>query len=470
MIQTDILIIGAGIIGATIARECSKYDQTIIVLDKNNEACQETSKANSGIVHAGYDPVPGSLKALLNLRGAALYRELHEELNIPYEPIGSLVLARSEDEKLRLNHLFLNGTANGVSGLQLLDVDQTRQREPQVSDAVVASLYAPSAAIVCPFNATFAFLENAVQNGASFYPRQPVQSVEKDRDRFLVRTPDETYYAKILINAAGVMTGDIAAMLGDTLEETYVRRGEYRVLDVSERIHYRHILFQVPTREGKGILVTPTVHGNVLLGPTSFTQDSRFDTSVTALGIERIDQQVNHTIRHVNFAKTIRLFSGLRSTSRSGDFDIRKGASGAIHLNAIDSPGLASAPAIAEYVLEILKTDHDLKPKADFIRKRPGIHLFRDQPFDVQMELMRENPDYGDMVCRCEEITKADILAAIHAGATTIGGVKRRARPGSGRCQGGFCEQRILRLLAETGGKPIESIEKERPGSWMVKP
>lgn len=470
MIQTDILIIGAGIIGSTIARECSKYHGRVIVIDQNNEPCQETSKANSGIVHAGYDPVPGSLKAMLNARGAELYRELHEELAIPYEEIGSLVLARSEDDKLILNQLFINGLQNKVAGLQLLDLDQTRQLEPQVADSVVAALYAPTAAIICPFNATFAFIDNAVQNGAHFYPRQQVQDIKRESNRFVVKTQDETYYTTILINAAGVATGGLAAMLGDEVNPTHVRRGEYRVLDLSERIHYKHVLFQVPTIYGKGILVTPTVHGNVLLGPTSTAQDSRIDTSVTADGLEQVDAQIKGIIKRADLSKTIRLFTGLRSSGDNGDFDIRRGQSGAIHLNAIDSPGLASAPAIAEYVLELLKHDHELIAKDDFIRQRPGITLFKEQPFEVQMELMRQNPDYGDIVCRCEEITKADILAAIEAGATTIGGIKRRARPGSGRCQGGFCEHRVMRILAEARGVPIEGIEKERPGSWMVKP
>lgn len=469
MIQTDILIIGAGIIGAAIAREASKYHGRIIILDKNNESCQETSKANSGIIHAGYDPIPGTQKARFNARGAELYRALKDELSIPYEEIGSLVLARNEEDKLVLNQLFINGLANGVKDLQMLDQDQVRQLEPQVSDSVVSALYAPSAAIVCPFNATFAFIDNAIQNGAHFYPRQEVTQVIKEGEQFVVTTQDETYYCKVLINASGVATGAIARMLEDEVKPTHVRRGEYRVLDLSERIHYRQVLFQVPTSVGKGILVTPTVHGNVLLGPTSTPQDSRMDTSVTADGLEQVDRQIQGIVKRADLSKTIRLFSGLRNSADDGDFDIRRGASGAIHLNAIDSPGLASAPAIAEYVLELVKQRHELIDKSDFIRKRPGITLFKDRPFIEQMDLMKQNPDYGDIVCRCEEITKADILSAIDAGATTIGGIKRRVRPGSGRCQGGFCEHRVMRILAKARGMSLEEIEKERPGSWMVK-
>lgn len=469
MIQTDVLIIGAGIIGASIAREFSKYHGRVIVLDKNNESCQETSKANSGIVHAGYDPVPGSQKAILNVKGARLYRELHEELAIPYEEIGSLVLARTEEDKLVLNQLFLNGLANGLTDLQMLDQDQVRQLEPQVADSVVSALYAPSAAIICPFNATFAFMDNAIQNGAHFYPRQAVISLKKEGGQFVIETPNETYYSRILINAAGVSTGDLARLLGDEVKATHVRRGEYRVLDLSERIHYRHVLFQVPTALGKGILVTPTVHGNVLLGPTSTAQESRQDTSVTTGGLDQVDQQIQRLVKRADLSKTIRLFSGLRNTGDDGDFDIHVGASGAIHLNAIDSPGLASAPAIAEYVVELAKEAHELIAKTDFLRERPGIKLFKDHTFSDQMELMRQNPDYGDIVCRCEEITKADILSAIDAGAVTIGGIKRRVRPGSGRCQGGFCEHRILRILAKAKGVSLDEIEKERPGSWMVK-
>lgn len=466
----DILIIGAGIIGATIARECSKYQAKIIVLDKNNEACQETSKANSGIVHAGYDPVPGSLKARLNRRGAELYRQLHRELDIPYEQTGSLVLARNEDEKLILNQLYLTGLENGVEDMRLLDADDTRELEPQVSDQVVASLHAPSAAIICPFNATFAFLDSAVINGADFFARQAVTGLSRTDDGFLVTTGDETYHCRILVNAAGAETGRLAALLGDEVLETHIRRGEYRVLDLSERVHYHQVLFQVPTDYGKGILVAPTVHGNVLLGPTSIVQTSRSDTSVSAEGLDQVDRQLERLVRKVRLDKTIRVFTGLRSTSQTGDFDIRRGASGAYHLNGIDSPGLASAPAIAEYVTDMIRQHYDLIPRNDFIPERTGLKLFRDRPLDEQLRLMAKNPDYGDVVCRCEDITLADIKTAIAQGARTIGGVKRRARPGSGRCQGGFCEHRVLQILAQELNRPLETIEKERPGSWMVQP
>ncbi|HHT19841.1 MAG TPA: NAD(P)/FAD-dependent oxidoreductase [Tissierellia bacterium] len=468
MIKTDILIIGAGIIGASIARECSKYQLDVIVLDKNNEAAQETSKANSGIVHAGYDPLPGTLKAKLNKRGSELYRELHQVIDIPYEPIGSLVLARNEDEKLVLNHLYLTGLENGVTDLHMLDADQTRELEPQVSDAVVASLHAPGAAIICPFNATFAFLESAMLNGVAFYPRQEVKRIRKEHSGFLVETKDQTYHCLVLINAAGAMTGALAKELGDSLLSTHIRRGEYRVLDLSERVHYHQVLFQLPSKYSKGILVTPTVHGNVLLGPTSILQDSKQDTSVTAEGLEEVDSQLSRLIRKVRLDKTIRVFTGLRSTSETGDFDIRRGESGAYHLNGIDSPGLASAPAIAEYVLNMIRQEHQLIEKTDFIPERRGITLYKDLPHEEQLALMRQNPDYGDVVCRCEDITLADIKQAIEHGATTIGGVKRRVRPGSGRCQGGFCEHRVLQILAQELGVGIEEIEKERPGSWMV--
>lgn len=470
MIISDVVIIGAGIVGATLARECSKYQLKTIVLEKNNEACQETSKANSGIVHAGYDPLPGSLKARLNKRGAELYRELHRMLDIPYQAIGSLVLARNEDEKLVLNQLYLRGLDNGISGLRMLDADDTRSIEPQVSDEVVAALHAPSAAIICPFNATYAFLDSAMINGVEFYPRQEVIAIDREGDQFIVQTQDRVYRCRILINAAGVETGHLADMLHDTVIDTYVRRGEYRVLDLTERVHYHQVLFQVPTTEGKGVLVAPTVHGNVLLGPTSVGQDSRKDTSVTEEGMDRVDDELPRLIRKVRLDKTIRLFTGLRSTSQTGDFDICRGESGAYHLNGIDSPGLASAPAIAEYVLELIKQDHDLIEKTDFQPKRKGIHLFRDHTILQQQKLMRKDPDYGDVVCRCEDITLADIKLAIKQGAKTVGGIKRRVRPGSGRCQGGFCEHRVLRILAEELGVSIESIEKERPGSWMVKP
>lgn len=470
MIGIDILIIGAGIIGATIARECSKYDVQTIVIDKNNEACQETSKANSGIVHAGYDPLPGSLKAKLNKRGSELYRELHQLLAIPYEPLGSLVLARSEEEKLFLNRLYLTGLENGITDLTLLDADDTRDLEPQVSDEVVASLFAPGAAIICPFNATYAFLESALKNGVAFRPRQEVIAIVKDDTGFLVDTTGASYHTRILINAAGAMTGQLAAMLGDRVLKTHIRRGEYRVMDLSERVHYHRVLFQLPTQYTKGILVTPTVHGNVLFGPTSIEQASRTDTSVTAEGLEQVDRQLSRLIRKFRLDKTIRVFTGLRSTSETGDFDIRRGDSGAYHLNGIDSPGLASAPAIAEYVLELIKQDHVLKEKSDFIPERTGITLFKDRSHEEQLRLMRDDPDYGDVVCRCEDITLADIKLAIRHGATTVGGVKRRVRPGSGRCQGGFCEHRVMGILAEELNVGVEDIEKERPGSWMVKP
>ena len=470
MIQTDVLIIGAGILGACVARECSKYRMDIILLEKNNEACQETSKANSGILHAGYDPLPGTLKATLNKRGVALYRELKDILDIPYEETGSLVLASTEEEKKILHALYQRGLDHGIHDLKILGADETRDREPQVSDEVVASLYAPRAAIICPFNATFAFLESAIINGVDFRVREEVIAIEKKEGGFIVRTQGETYQCSILISAAGAHTERLATELGDSLQPTFTRRGEYRVLDLSERVHYKRVLFQLPTELGKGILVAPTVHGNVLLGPTSIKQESRSDSSVSEEGLALVDGQLKNLIRRVRLEKTIRVFSGLRTSSESGDFDITRGASGAYHLNGIDSPGLASAPAIAEYVLELIRKDHELLKKDHFIPERKGITLFKDMSASEQEKLMKEDPDYGDVVCRCEKITLAGIKAAIRHGATTIGGVKRRVRPGSGRCQGGFCEHRVMRILAAELHKDISEIEKERPGSWMVRP
>lgn len=466
-----IAIVGAGVIGTAIARELAKYDVEIHLIEREAEACMGTSKANSAILHAGFDAIPGTKKARLNHRGNALYHEMAESLGIPLEPIGTLVVARRENELIALEELLARGKTNGIEGLALWDRAKLLEEEPQLSGDVLGALFAPSGGILCPFQATFAFLENAIDNGAFFHPNTQVLAIHKTEEGYQVLSDNGEFLVDTVINAAGVSAGHIASMLGDEIE-IIPRKGQYRVLDKGEREKYHHVLFGLPEEHSKGVLITPTVHGNVLLGPTSEVMDDPYDTSTNLEGIHRVDAQVAKLIKPPDLKKTIRLFSGVRASHAGGDFIIEEslGSTGCIQVAAIDSPGLTAAPAIAQEVREILSSMCVLREKEHFQPIRKPFTKLRKDPKQRHRQI-EENPEFGEIVCRCEEVSLAQVRESIRrvGGARTIGGVKRRVRPGSGRCQGGFCESRVLKVLREELGLSDEELRKEGRGSWMLK-
>lgn len=460
----DVIIIGAGVIGSSIAMHLSQYKMKVLVLEKNPEACMETSKANSGIIHAGYDAVRGSLKEKLNVECSLEMEALSKRLHFLYKKIGSLLVFR-EDEKEVAELLYKEGLERGIPGIRLIDQEELREKEPHLCHDYAGALYAPSAAIVCPFQLTYSLLENAIQNGVSFQTMEEVVGIKKQDNSFLVKTQKTSYQARYVMNAAGVKADQISAFVGDNSFTITPRRGEYRVLDHTEDHKVKHILFQIPTPHSKGVLALPTVHGNLLLGPTSVLQDSRTAKPMTEEGLAEISLHREKLFPEMNLEeKTIRIFSGLRATSSEGDFIVRESSvPGFFHAAGIDSPGLSSAYSIGKMITELLLEKENFEKNMDYLATNPQYKNLSDYPLSVQKEMIQENPEYGIPLCRCEDVSLADVKNAIGRplGARTIGGVKRRVRPGSGRCQGGFCEEKIAEILAQELDISLEEVYKE---------
>ncbi|SFH93925.1 glycerol-3-phosphate dehydrogenase [Tindallia magadiensis] len=468
----DIIIVGAGVIGSAIARELSKNQGRVAILEKNTEVCQGTSKANSAIVHGGYDALHGTLKGKLNKRGVDLYPGLSKDLNFPYERCGSMVLAFTPEEEEKLLGLLENGKRNGVEGLEILTGEEALKKEPGISSKVTKALYAKNVGITCPFNMTFALLENAMENGTELFVNTEVMKIEKEKELVKVYTTQGEFEGRMLINAAGVSADRIAKMVGDKEYKITPNRGEYRILDRKVGNAVSHVIFQTPTPDGKGVLVAPTVHGNIIVGPTSESIKNPEDTKTTKSGIKKVDRTAVRGVPGIPLSQSIRIFSGIRASIEENDFVIEssKSMEEVIHLIGIDSPGLASAPAIGEMIAEEITQKLCLKKKKNFVSKRKSIPHFDALSKEEKEALLKENPRYQKIICRCEMITEAEIVEAIHrkGGATTLDGIKRRVRPGSGRCQGGFCGPRVLDILSRELETPMEEIRKEGRNSKLL--
>ena len=469
----DVTIIGAGVVGASIARELSRYKLKTLVIEKNIEVCQGTTKANSAIVHGGYDAYEGSLKAKLNVWGNKLYSQLTEELEVSFDRIGSLVVAFNEEEMKELEVLYKRGLNNQVEGLELVNGDRARDLEPNLSKEVIGALYCSSAGIVCPFNMTFALIENAIENNVELKTSEKVESIEKLDEGFKITTSNSEYKTKYIVNAAGLYSDKIANLIGDNEFEILPRKGEYRILDRNAGDSVTKVIFQAPTKVGKGILVAPTVHGNVIVGPTADNVDSVEDTTTSSSGIEKVDELSRKSIPNLPLNQSIRVFAGVRASSNKKDFVIypSKNAKGFINVGGIDSPGLASSPAIAKYVAKLLNEQGlELEENPSFNPKRKAILGFEHMSLEEKKEILKQNSKYSKIICRCESITEGEIIEAIKrpAGARTLDGVKRRVRPGSGRCQGGFCAPRVMEILSRELNIPIEELVKENHGSALV--
>ncbi|MGL6106386.1 NAD(P)/FAD-dependent oxidoreductase [Romboutsia sp.] len=470
----DIAIIGAGITGSAIARELSKYNLNIVVFEKGVEVCQGTTKANSAIVHGGFDAKVGSLKAKLNVRGNELYPELCKELQVEFKQIGSLVLAFNEDDEKHINELYNRGLKNNSRGLKILSKEEVLEIEPNINKNVVSALLCESAGIVCPFNLNIALMENAITNGTTLKLSSQVIDIEKNENYFNIKLENkEEINAKYVINAAGVYADKINNMIGG--DEYYIipRKGEYKVLDKSEGKIINHVLFQCPTKRGKGVLVTQTVHGNLIVGPNAIPVEDKEDITTTKNGIDEIVRDSKKTIENIDFRKTITSFSGLRATSNTGDFMIfaSEKCKNFINVGGIESPGLASAPAVAEYVIEVLKNEGlNLVEKENFnpvrIKNKPFSHMTKEE----REEVIKKDENYKKIICRCESVTEGEIVDAIRrtCGARTVDGVKRMVRPGMGRCQGGFCGPKVIEILARELNVSVEEILKDYDNSYMV--
>ena len=469
----DVIIIGAGASGAAIARELSRYQGKFCVLEKETDVCCGTSKANSGIVHAGFDAEEGSLMAKLNVEGNKMMEKLSKELDFSYQKNGSLVVCTNESEVEKLNELLERGKRNGVEGLQILDREELKALEPNISDEAVAALYAPTGGIVCPFGLTIAFAENAAQNGVEFCLDQEVKKIERRiAGGYRICTQDTMYETKVIVNAAGVYADVFHNMVSEKKIHITARKGEYLLLDKTAGGHVIHTVFTLPGKFGKGVLVTPTVHGNLLVGPTAVDIEDKEGTDTTMQGIEEIRRKAARSVKDIPFRQVITGFAGLRAHEAGHEFIIKEveDAPGFIDCAGIESPGLTSAPAIGRMAAELAKKILDLKENPAFCGARKGILNPAELTAKERNELIRKNPAYGRIVCRCEMISEGEILDAIHRplGATTMDGIKRRTRAGMGRCQAGFCTPKTMEILERELKIRQEEITKNGAGSEMI--
>ena len=458
----DVAIIGCGVIGAATAFELSKYKLSIAVLEKENDIGMGASRANSAIIHAGYDPKPGTLMARLNVEGNAITEQLCKDLSVPFSRIGSLVMAFSDEEMDTVRDLFDRGTKNGVPNMKILSADEVHQMEPQVSDKVVGALYAPSAGIICPWEYTLAMAEVAVVNGAEMKLSTKVEGIEKKDNHYVIHTNKGDVEAKYIVNAAGVESDKIHEMVAEKTFTIMPNRGEYYLMDKCEVERANHVLFQCPNKDGKGVLVSPTTGGNLIVGPNAEAVESENDVNNTAAGMAFVREKAYKSVPTINYRKSIRNFSGVRATSDHDEFQIGIAAENFVDLAGIKSPGLSSAPAIAMEAVKLLKEcgmAAEKNAQATTTRKR--IH-FRTLSDAQKQAVIKENPLYGRVICRCETITEGEIVDAIHSPIPpcSVDGVKRRAGSGLGRCQGGFCGPRGVDILArELKVNPMEILQ-----------
>lgn len=470
MTSFDIIVIGAGVVGSAIARELSRYQAGICVLEKNADVCEGTSKANSAIVHAGFDAQPGTLKAELNAAGNRMMDAVSTELDVPFKRTGAFVVCFHPEDMPRLQELHDRGMDNGINDMEILSREEALAIEPNLSDDVYAVLLAKTSGIICPFELTMGYAENAAENGVTFCFDSPVTAVRRADGGFTVETPSGIYTAKTVINAAGVYADAIHNMVCKDKMEITARRGEYLLLDKSAGYHVRHTIFQLPGPYGKGVLVTPTVHGNLIVGPTSADIDDKEATRTTAGGLAEVTEKSAYGVKDIPLRDVITSFSGLRAHTEADDFIIQESADGFFDAAAIESPGLSAAPAIALRMARLVSEKLRLAEKDNFEPIRKKVRTLSDLPYAKRAELIKENPAYGAIVCRCEEVSEGEILAAIHRplGARTLDGVKRRTRAGMGRCQSGFCSPRVMEILARELKLDLTEIRKNSAAAQIV--
>ncbi len=467
--EYDVAVIGAGVCGAMVARELSKYNAKIIVLEKCNDVSMGTTKANSAIVHAGFDAETGSLKARLNVQGASLMAYYCNKLNVPYKNTGSLVVAYSWDDMQMLDVLFERGFNNGVPNMQIISKEKLKAMEPHISDDAIGALWAPTAGIVSPYELAIAAIENAVMNGVKVKRNSGVFDIEFKDDIFFISTATGVIKAKYIVNCAGVFADQIAKMIGDTSFKIIPRKGEYYLLDKTEATMVNHVLFKCPTSMGKGILITPTAHGNVLMGPTAIDLDfdSKLDVDTTIDGLDTVKREISCVIPELTTRNAITSFAGLRAHIEGEHSDFIVGSSKKnqkfINVAGIESPGLTAAPAIGRYVEKIFREiAPEYTEKSDFISTRPAPIRVNELSAEEKKALIKKDKRYGRVICRCEGITEGEIIDAIKApcGARDVDGVKRRTRAGMGRCQAGFCGSKVVEILSRELGVPMNQITK----------
>ncbi len=451
----DVIIIGGGVVGCGTARELTRRKARVLLLEKTNDICNGQSKANTAIIHGGYDAKPGTLKAKFNVLGNAMFDELHRELDVPVQWNTSLVVSFDLKDHAALERLLDQGIQNGVRGeLRIIDEAELRRREPNVGSEAKEALLVGAGGIVCPYELTVAYAENAARNGAEFLRNAEVTDVRKlPNGHWQVVSAAGTFETRAVVNAAGTYADVFNNMVSQRKVHIHPRRGEYYILDKKYKNAFHAAMFQLPTKMGKGILIAPTVDGTVLVGPTAEDIEDKEDKRTTAAGLDKALRQASRTWEHIPTRGFITTFAGLRSTGDTGDFILGEAEDAPLFFNccAIESPGLTSSPAIAKWTAEQVADRLDLEPNPAFDPIRKAIPRFREMTDEQREAAIAADPAFGKIVCRCETITEAEIRESIRrpVGARDVDGIKRRTRAGMGRCQAGFCTPRVVEILAE---------------------
>lgn len=467
----DVAIIGAGITGCSIAYELGKYHVKAVIIEKENDVSVGTTKANSAIIHGGYDPKPGTLMAKYNIKGNAYTKELCEKLDVPFKQIGALIVAFSEEERKTLEELKDRGAQNGVPDMEIWDKEKLQKEEPNVSEKAVAALLSPNVGIISPWELAIAMAETAVENGVDIRLNTEVTGIEKKEGVYQIETNNTTVEAKYICNAAGVFADKVNEFINEKTFETTPNKGEYYLLDKSQGDLVHHVIFQCPNEKGKGVLVAPTVHGNLIVGPDS-QPSAGDDTSTTGIGLNFVRNTALKSVPGINFRESIRNFAGVRARTKEHDFQIYedKKNKGFINIGGMESPGLSSAAAIALDVVKMLAdTGLALEEKEEIVDTRK-VNRFKHLSHEDRAKLVKENPLYGKIICRCETVTEGEIVEAIHRPipATSIDAVKRRCNAGMGRCQGGFCGPRVQEIISRELNIPLEDVPQDRMGMDII--
>jgi len=472
--NADVLVIGAGAVGCAIARELTKYRIKVLVIDKNEDVGGDASKSNSAIIHTGYDAPPGTLESMLVVAANPMYDKLTEDLDVPFAKIGALLPAFTDEQFQQLPAIKEKAFKNRVYDVEYLTGSQLMEREPNLNPEVKAGLYIPRESIIDPFLLVVAYAENALENGADFLLGTKVTGIRTSEGAVAgVTTTAGDIDARYVVNAAGLFCDEIAAMVGKNDYYVNPRKGQFYILDKNTSCQVSHIMLPIPTKLTKGKLMCPTIHGNMLIGPTAEDLTDKDDHSTDSVGLESVRVDVAKIIPGVMFSDTITQYSGLRPNRNPEGLhvDVYDDIKGYVNLSGVRSTGITASAALGKYVTQkLIEIGMPALFKTDFIEKRKGIARFHELAREQQDALIRDNPLFGKVICRCETVTEGEILQAIRRPlpARSMDAIKRRLRAGMGRCQGGFCGPRVIEILARELGVPVSGINKNTAGSFMV--